>query len=343
MYKVKTHAATNAKTMAMMGKLLKDADFIKLLKMNNIRELVDYLKKNTHYETAFNNDELDYENMEHIMKHHMFTYFEKFFHFYIDEYRNFFKALMLRYEVENIKLFLRAILREEDSILVKNRLISSDIYSSVDYDKISKSSDIKEFIESLKDTIYYDVLINYVDENPSKILFYMEMMLDRLYFNQLYESILKLKKEDTLITLDLYGINVDLLNVQWIYRGRKYFDISSEELFNFTLNNGKRYNFKKLKEFCYLDLDKFKDFILTEEYKALFTSEEFLMERDMERFIYYKLDEYIKKEKMSIIVPIVFIFKVEYEMRDLFTIIEGLRYELPNIKDFLVRNLERRE
>src|SRR5665648_189434 len=117
MYKVKTHAATNAKTMAMMGKLLKDIDFIKLLKMESVKEFGDYLKKNTHYGLVLNNSETDYENIEHLMKHHMFTHFEKLFHFYIDEYRDFFKALMLRYEVENVKLFLRAILRDEDIAL----------------------------------------------------------------------------------------------------------------------------------------------------------------------------------------------------------------------------------
>jgi len=241
----------------------------------------------------------------------MYKNYEKLYHFYIDEYRFFIKSLLMRYEVENIKLMLRAIARNEDVQNIKERLVYSEIFSTIDYDRLSEASGIKEFVGSLESTVYYSQLINYVDENPSKILFYMEMVLDRLYFRQLYDSICNLEKNDRKMTLELYGINVDLLNIQWIYRGRKYFGISSEELFNYTINNGLRYNYKSLKNLCYMDLDKFRSLVMSMEYKPMFQDEEYLMERAMERYLFQNLDVYLKRVRLSIIIPVVMIFKSE--------------------------------
>ncbi|SHJ31303.1 V/A-type H+-transporting ATPase subunit C [Dethiosulfatibacter aminovorans DSM 17477] len=343
MDKVGIHGAASTKSMAIMGGMLKVDDFIKLAGMESLDEFENYLMKNTCYSPEFNDLNEKNKNIEYLIKSHMYKNYEKLYHFYIDEYRFFFKSLLMRYEVENIKLMLRAIARNEDVQNIKDRLVYSEVFSTIDYDGLSEASDIKEFVGRLKNTGYYSQLINYVDENPSKILFYMEMVLDRLYFRQLYDSICNLEKNDKKMTLELYGINVDLLNIQWIYRGRKFFGISSEELFNFTLNNGLKYNYRLLKDLCYMDLDKFKSLVMSMEYKSMFQDEEYLMERAMERYLFENLDVYLKKSRMSIIIPIVMIFKSEYEMRDLITIIECIRYKVANIEDFLVRRFERSE
>lgn len=343
MSRVRTHGAANTKAMVIIGKMLKVDDFNKLARMESIKDFEDYLVKNTYYSTIFKDEEIENKETEYLIKSHMYKNFDKLYHFYIDEYRWFFKSLLMRHEVENLKLMLRAIARNEDIQEIKGRLVYSEVFSSIDYSKLIEAGDIREFVDGLKTTEYYESLINYVDENPSKILFYMEMILDRLYFRQLYEAIVNLEKHDRKLTLELYGINVDLLNIQWVYRGRKYFGISSEELFNFTLNNGLKYNYKVLRNLCYMDIDEFKSLVLSSEYKSMFQGPEYLMERAMERYLFENLEGYSKKGKMSIIVPIVMLFKIEYEMRDLITILEGIRYKVENIEGFLVRSLGRRE
>lgn len=341
MSRVRTHGAANSKTMVIMGRMLKEEDFKKLTKSENIEDFEIYLSRNTYYSSTFNDKEIENRNTEYLIKRNMYKNYEKLYHYYIDEYRMFFKALMMRYEVKNLKLMLRAIARNEDIKDIEERLVYSEMFSSIDYAYLIESKNIEEFVDGLKSTKYYKALINYVNENQSKILFYMEMILDRLYFNHLHESITALEKNDRKLALELYGINVDLLNIQWIYRGRKYFGISSEELFNFTLNNGRKYNYKVLKDLCYMDLDKFKSFVEETEYKSMFQGEEYLMERAMERYLFENLEVYLKKGKMSIAIPIVMMFKTEYEMRDLITVLEGIRYKVDNIEDFLVRNLGR--
>lgn len=343
MDRVRIHSAANTKSMAIMGGMLKVDDFIKLTGMESIDEFENYLMKDSCYSPEFNAANSKDRNIEYLIKSHMYKNYEKLYHYYVDEYRVFFKSLLKRYEVENIKLMLRAIARNEDVQNIKDRLVYSEVFSTIDYESLSEASDIKDFVERLENTGYYSQLINYVDETPTKILFYMEMVLDRLYFRKLHDSICNLEKNDRKMTLELYGINVDLLNIQWIYRGRKYFGISSEELFNYTLNNGLKYNYKSLKDLCYMDLDEFKSLVMSMEYKPLFQDDEYLMERSMERYLFENLDVYLKKGRMSIIIPVVMMFKSEYEMRDLITILECIRYKVDNIEEFLVRSIKRSE
>lgn len=341
MYKVRIHAAANSKAKVILGKLLKDAEYEKLIKMDSVEEVTDYLKTQTHYKNMDWGSEDDTQNFEVLMKKHFFNAYEKFFHFYIDAYRDFIKAMFCRYEVENLKLFIRALSRNESLGNIIDHLIYSDLYSNIDYEALEKVENLEEFMQAIKGTQYYKPLSVFIDEDPVQRIFHMEMMLDRGYFNRLLEAILDLKKKDKQLMQDLLGINADILNVQWIYRGRRYFNISSEELFNFTLNSGKVYDFKALKALCYMDLDAFRAFVSEGDYSDIFKDKEYMMERAMERHLYYILDDFTKHADNTIAWPVVLLFKFEYEIRDLFTIMEAKKHGIKNIHELLIRDLGR--
>ncbi len=343
MYKVRTHAASNTKAKVILGKLLKDADYEKLIKMDSVGEVTSYLKSQTHYKDMDWGTGDDTQNFEVLMKKHFFNAYEKFFHFYVDAYREFIKAMFCRYEVENLKLFIRALTRKESLSHIIDHLIYSHLYSNIDYDALEKVENIEEFMLAIKDTQYYQPLSVFLDEDPVQMNFHMEMVLDRGYFNRLLEAIKNLKKRDKEMMLDLLGINVDILNVQWIYRGRHFFNISSEELFNFTLNSGKVYDYKALKALCYMDLDAYREFISSGDYADIFSDKEYMMERAMEKHLYYVLDDFTKHAENSIAWPVVLLFKFEYEIRDLFTIIEAKKYDMENIHELLIRDLGGRD
>lgn len=339
MRRVDTHAAANTKSMSIMGKLLTDDDYRNLLGFSDINEFMKYLYRNTHYSgiEAFLNSHN--EDKPYLIKQYVLNYIGKLMNYYRDDYKKFFTSLMKRYEIENLKLMLRVLLRGEDISFAVKRIVVPYRGKTLNYEDLLKSENAESLILKLKGTPYFDILLKYLDEDPSRILFYMETELDRLYFNQLYESIRKLKKKDRAIAEEIYGTNVDLLNLQWIFRGRTYFGISSEELFNFTLNNGARYDYKKLKRFCYMALEDFKSEITNSRYKNILLVEAYLMENAMGRYLSDVLIQVVKREKMSIASPIYLFFRVEYELRDLFTMIEGLKYHFDDIEKFLIRKI----
>ena len=61
----------------------------------------------------------------------------------------------------------------------------------------------------------------------------------------------KLSKEDERIVIEALGINIDLINIQWIYRAMKNYRISLEEILIYSIPNGYKLTYPKLKELIY--------------------------------------------------------------------------------------------
>jgi len=341
MNQVRRHAAANAKAMAIFGQLLKRDDYIALLNMDQVDNIIKSLKNKTHYSMIFDDLNNPIEVYERMMKQYFFSCYGKLSYFYFDEYKTFFKSMTVRYEVENLKLYIRAISRQEDPSNLENHLLLSSSYSEIDYLEITKAKNMQELIYSLKGTRFHDPMLPFLYEEPSRMAFHMEMILDRLYFNQLHQSILRLNRGDREAMMDLLGMNIDALNLQWIYRGRRYYDMSSEELFNFTLSDGKKYDLKRLKELCYMDLDAYREIIIADEYGDLFKAQEYMLERAMERYLFYKVEKMIRKAEISISKPVGLLFMFEYEIRDLFTIMEAKKYHFEKVEELLIRDLGR--
>ena len=341
MNQVRNHAAANTKAMAMYGQLLDKKDYQEMLSKDKVEEIIAYLKSKTHYSDALKGADFSIESYEIMMKRYFFCAYEKLSYFYFDAYKGFFKSLLLRYEVENIKLLARAVFRQDGSAQIEAHLLHAKFGSGVNERLIAKAVNMEEFVDALRGTPYYGALKPFLDEESSLMAFRMEMVLDRFYFYQLYQSVLSLGREDQEEMKLLLGINIDVLNLQWIYRGRRYFDISAEELFNFTLDHGKKYSFKKLKEFCYMDFDGFKDLIGTDDYGDLFKEREYMLERAMERYLFHRVKKIFQKAEMSLAVPVALLFMFEYEIRDLFTIMEAKKYGFEKVEAYLIRDLGR--
>ncbi|MTI70665.1 MAG: V-type ATPase subunit [Firmicutes bacterium] len=342
-------AAINAKVRALKGRMLTEDDFVNLLKEKKVKGIARYLKENTSYKKVLKNvdiNDIHRGHLEYLLKKYIVLQYEKLIHYFTDEYRKLFRVLFIRYEVEDLKLFIRAILRNEDIDYIKDLVVYSGIYSTVNYDLLIKSKGLEEFIENLKGTIYYDALKPYINESEKKISFYMEMSLDRIYFRMLYEQANKLSKHDRKILIDLLGKNIDLLNLEWIYRGLKYYDIAPEELINYTLMGGLNLNYRDIKDLCYSESDKeLIKLMLDSRYGFLFDNEktmDLFMERRIERYLYFNFKEYFRKGSLDIIQSIAFMHLLEFEMRDIISITEGIRYGLneEKMKSYLIRRIK---
>src|SRR6056297_668090 len=250
----------------------------------------------------------------------------------------------MRYEVEHIKKYLRK-LNQNKSVESLYIDFEKAKYSDLDYKALSEVKDMDEFVESLKGTSYYKILYYHLTSEDR--LFYMEMSLDIHYFNRLNSEMKKRfgqEKRNTI--LEILQKNSDLLNIQWIYRGKKYYDFSSEELLNYVLLTGYYFKYKDLKSLCYAKttqelINKLKD----SKYGFLFKDAEnfeFLMERNVERYIYQLFKDLEKVATLNINKSIGYMHKLEYEMRDIFTILESINYglEVEDIKEKLVREVK---
>lgn len=345
-------AAVNTKIRALKGNLLKNSDFINLLGKDSIEEIALYLKNETNYREVL--EGIDVENihrgeLEPLLKKYIVVQFEKLIHYFTDDYKKIFNTIFTRFKVEDLKVYLRAISRGEDIRKVVDFIDYPSKYGILDSEVLSSSRNVEEFIENLKGTKYYDVLKPYLNEENRSQLFYMEMNLDRLYYRMLKEDAEKLDDDDRKIFEEVLGKNVDLLNIEWIYRGIKYYNLLPEELINYTLLGGYEFNYKDIKELCYLrDVEKFVEAILNTKYSFLFDTKgdvDLFMERRIERYMYFEFLKYLKMGKMDITVSAAYIHLLEYEVRDLISTIEAVRYRLDfeEARKYLIRRVEGRD
>lgn len=338
-------AGINTKIRVLKSRLLKNQDYINLMEKKNVSEQVIYLRDNTVYHELLQNivNPNDIQQVEFELKRYIIFQFEKIIRYFSNDYERFYRALMLRYEVEDLKVYLRAIGRQEE-ITNKIQFVKDNHYK-VDVDKILKSNNLDEFIENLKGTIYYDALKPYKNEDDDKIIFHMEMNLDRLYFRTLKMTSEDLGNVDRKIFENILGENVDLLNIEWIYRGIKFYDLLPEELINYTLPYGSIFGYKELKEMCYSTEEKLIEIVLDSQYALLFKEKkdiDLYMEINIKRYLYEKFTNTFKKGKLDLGISLAYIHLLEFEIKDIISILESKKYEisLPDTIGYLVRKIK---
>ena len=166
-------------------------------------------------------------------------------------------------------------------------------------------------------------------ENP----FRFEMVMDMSYYTILQREWNKLSKKDISILQHAQGIIADLLNIQGIYRGIKFYRLSPEEMLNYTINIGYRLDFNFLKKLCYSsNIEEFFRLVKATRYSFMFKGDEttdIYMERRMERHIYFELKTLARDNNLSIISAFTFIIFLEFEVRDIVSIVEAIRYKIP--------------
>jgi len=342
-------AALNTKVHALESKFLSQADYLLLLQLNTYEEVVEALKTQTVYKAVFDahpGEDLSIGAIEALFRRYTFTQYEKLVHYLHNEDRKTFKILFMRFEVESLKWIIRSIYRGESLVGIEEKLMVSKIFSKLNYEALSTCDSLASVIQQLKGTGYDKVLEPYVNEDPKRMLFYMEMNLDRVYFKALLKQFGKLKGTDRTYNETLLGINVDFLNLQWIFRGLRYYKVSAEELFNYSLMGGKYINLSLLKSLCYTQGDEsFIEIVKSTRYAFLFNNAatlEIYMEREMEVFMYRQFLKLMKQSHMSILTPIGYMHKLEYELRDIFSILEAKRYSMDaeKVKSFLIREFD---
>ncbi len=345
MKNVAKFAALNTKIRVLERELLKEQDYLNLLNLNSVESAVNYFLEETYYSELLKNlKSKDLSSIETLFYHNLLEKYDKITCFLHIDYRKIFKTIFMRYEVEHLKKYLRR-LNQNKTVQDLYVRFENAKYSKLNYKELSTSEDLESFIEKLKDTDYYKIL-NYHLTSKNR-LFYMEMNLDIHYFNRLNSEMKKRfgqSKRNTI--LEVLQKNSDLLNIQWIYRGKKYYDFSPEELLNYVLLTGYYFKYKDLKSLCYTKTNQgLVNKLIDSKYGFLFKDEEnfeFLMERNVERYIYQLFKEIEKTSTGNINKAISYMHKLEYEMRDIFTILESINYglEAKDIAKRLVRKVK---
>ena len=104
-------------------------------------------------------------------------------------------------------------------------------YTKLDLTALSQSRTLSEWVEGLEGTAYYTDLRRLCEAGNARAADY-ETALDMRYFTELWRRKNKLlSKEEQRMIGRTFGSRIDLLNMSWIYRAKKYFSMTAEEIY----------------------------------------------------------------------------------------------------------------
>jgi len=344
MANVSRYAAIFTKVKALESRLLRNEHYALLLAAKDIQEVTKLLLNQTPYGVLLDPN-MSTRDVERTLRHYVFKSYEQMIHYTTNEDRKLFKALIIRYEIELLKNVIRSVSKEANSAGLMELTQQSKHFEIRDFKLLASCHSLDELVADLIFTPYGALLKPYLSERDDQKLFFMEMVLDRYYFKNLADQMQHLSGDGRRFMLELLGTNIDLLNIQWVYRGKKHYNLSPELLFNYCLRDGLRFGLKRLREICYLeDVDAFVEEISKCDYGFLFShgeNTEILMERNIERALYTLFLKLSKMGQLSLVTPIGYLHKLEYELRDVFSIMEAKRYGLNarETSEFLVRTI----
>ena len=324
-----------AKIAAMSAQLLTAEDYKQLIAMNSTGDIAGYLKNNTVYGPLFR--EMDpgavhRSLLEEILKERVILAAGRLIHYLDGDYKKFIRGILMKNEIRELKTVARRILIEKDVDRITEGCLYLAKNQKLDLNKLEAARSIRELIDALEGTVYFNFLKNVRDEAESGSLFHFEMALDKAYFSILGEYAEHLAPEDRKAFIEIYGSITDMLNIQLIYRGKRYFDLPPDVLFNYSLPFGNRLPYKKVLALCYSkDWQDLQKIVQDTPYGFLLKGDDkqdIYMERRMNRYLYYRLRSRLKRSSDDISPLFAFLELLELEVKDITAIIENVKYGL---------------
>lgn len=329
-----SYSGLSTKVRAMQSKLIGEAQFQEIAQMDSVPQVVAYLKKQPGFADLWadlDENSLHRGDIEKLLLHTVHQNFAKLYRFANPEQRTFMKLYFKRYEIAIMKDCLRKVFDEGRGELDLSLFKAFfDQHSRLNIEKLTDVSTIEEFVEELKGSEYYAPLKK-LSNDFSPSLFDYGMALDQYYFANIWSVKEKLfKKRDLAEITTAYGNKFDMLNLQWIYRSKKYYHMAPADIYALLIPVHYRLSKNDITALVEAsDLEEFRRGLDATYYKKRFPE---LAPEKLEEFYNLNLKTIIEKEARnyphSVIVIYSYLYHKEHEVDRLTTAIECVRYGL---------------
>ena len=171
-------------------------------------------------------------------------------------------------------------------------------------------------------------------EDACRVSFALGMALDRDYFDSLYGAVLPVGGLEGRLLARLVGVRVDLVNLYWIYRCRRFFGLSPEQALATVTRSRYRADFDLLSRVAFSELSAWDGVLEGTPYAGLFRSDEAdpsLREAEVELHLCRTLRR-VAGDVFRSGAPGwhnvgAYLMLKGFEVRDLITVIEAVRYD----------------
>lgn len=329
------YSAIATKIRAMESRLLKKEDYRRLAEMASVPQAVAYLKKIPAYSALFggrDENQLHRGEIEKLLVGTLYYDFLKIYRFCDRSQKSVLKLYFSKFEIAVLKRAFRRAFNHGDRTAEEKELRSIiQRFTDIPLDKLSEAETVPEILEVLKDTPYYRVLQK-LEKAEQVSLFDYEMTLDLYYFSMIWKQKDKLLKgrDLELLTRSL-GSKIDLLNMMWIYRAKKYYQLTEASIYALLIPINYRLHDSDIRDMVTAADDREMEAAARKTYygKRFLELDGKKLEIMYNQFIRKIYGEEKRRNPYSMAVITSYLFDKELELDRLTTVLEGVRYGMP--------------
>ncbi len=321
------------KIRAKQKKMLQHTEYMLLLSCKSVQEVLHILSESEGYQDVFNENDINLLHrgtVELKLKESFYNEYIGLFKYSNEEQRKFLKMHFRKMELSFLKGCLRKMFsKEKTSITVSAEVQHLFIKNSkLNIDLLAEARTIEELIDALIGSEYYSCLKSVYQQRADTIFEY-EASLDMFYFTKLWKVIATdFSGLDLEILTESYGYKIDILNLQWIYRCKKYYRVSNTEIYAMLIPV--TYKLHKIELTAIVeapDIEEYDKLIKKTGYGKMYPD----ISGDKLEDIYIDLLDRVnevgfRKYPYSVAILNTYLYKKEYEINKITTILECIRY-----------------
>lgn len=340
--------ALDTKVKALKAQMLTGKDFMNLIEFDNLKEVISYLREKTQYGPYlknFSTDEVSRADIEGLLYQVVLDNAKKLLYFVLGSDRDIIKLIIQQINLESFLVLLRALNKKENFQNLIKHLSYSEDSKYFPIKKLLNVDNWDSFKDALKNTIYYRSLETY-STLDNQNLFELEKTFERSYYDLLSKKIKNLNNSSNKDLIKLLRSEIDMLNLIWIYRAKKFYNFGPDRILPFIYKGGLFIREDDLLRLASArDFDDFLELLRNyKQYNFLFDHEgvnlDLHMDRRMKRFLYFQFEQLLTFGH-AISAAYSYLRMLLDEIDDLISIVEAKRYNLSKeeTQEYLIRRL----
>ncbi len=327
-----SYSGLSAKIRAMKAKLTSKEQFQEIAQMGTVAEVINFLKRMPAYRTYLadlDENAVHREDAEVVLRRTIFRDYTKIYHFANPEQRNFLSLYFKQYELGVIKDFMHNIYRQGDSQVDYSVYLEFfNRHSKLNLPRLAQCDNMQELVEALRGSEYY-IPVAHIGDQGMRTEFDYGMALDLYYFNLIWKGRKKIfLGQDLKDMTKAYGQQFDLLNLQWIERSKRYYHMSSTEIYALLIPVNYRISQSEMSALVEAgDEEEFRGLVAKTYYGERYQqwSDETL-ELFYDDVVNLTLHQESASNPYSVVIMYSYLYNKEQEVEKLITAIECVRY-----------------
>ncbi|MEE0967560.1 MAG: V-type ATPase subunit [Bacilli bacterium] len=322
-----------AKARSMYSKRLTTSNYEELLKRRSISDLVAYLKSDTAYSfilSKVKDNDIHRGQLESLLNEESFRRLSKLMRYASKKELEFYRLGILEEEIHLILLKVRLMASKYYSGYEMSIPEYLNRYASFNLYELLTINNYDALLELLYSTRYYATLKKFKPTNDERIdSNLLEKELKHIYYAEYINVVNKLfkgKKRQDLLTM--IKTSLELQNITKMYRLKKYFHVSNEQIRNSLFLEYSRIPKNILDEL--IEAKSVEDFLkklTSSPYKLYIDDQEFVyIEYYTDKIKYNIAKRFMRFSTDSALVFMTYKIVYQVEIDNLKHIIEGLRY-----------------